>query len=350
MRYSSLVIIPAGLYAMDTHVFSKTVPLALVAAMVALVGCSTANVAFRNFPTTTFGEVPLDEGSSIRVVARKGLGKAAETFASALEKELTSSGKLRLAGAGENPDFWFIVDGAASFRVDSPDQVRFNTSYVQIAESDDSGGRDKIVQINKSSRTNARGMSVAIYRANGLSPVHYLELPLWKGALGAQVDTAKEKAVEMDSHLFELAIERVRDVFLTQTKVVSIPIPRDADADLYEAVVTLDKAVVDSDATATSAAIEAIERRAAELLPDSIEAFGEKLGTDEWKGREEEAEAVLSNYYIRALASEVGCLDPKKLKSIHADLLRILELSTMDSLRMACPIALARIEYKLGNL
>ena len=55
-------------------------------------------------------------------------------------------------------------------------------------------------------------------------------------------------------------------------------------------------------------------------------------------------------YYLVALRREIGCSDPEELSAIHADMLRILELSEEPSLRMACPIALGRLEDKLARL
>ncbi len=323
---------------------------ALAVSTIALCGCSTANVAFRNYPTTTFAAIPIPKGSSIRVVARDGAGETAQSFAEALAKELSSGEGLQLANEGEKADYWFFVDGSTSFRADTPAQAKFNTSYVKVSQSNDAGGHEEITRTEKLSQTSSRGMSIAIYRSEGLSPIHYLELPIWEGSLGPDVVIDQDQGSQTDARFVKLALERVKDVFLTQTKTVSIPIPRDADPVLFNAFVRLDKAAVAGNAAALAAARDEIERRSSEILHDSITVFGEKLKTKEWKGREEEAEVVLANYYIRALAREAGCLDPEKLKDIHAEQLRILELSTMDSLRMACPIALARIEYKLGNL
>ncbi len=324
--------------------------LALAAIAVTLCGCSTANVAFRNYPTTTFAEVPIPPGSSIRVVARDGASKTAQSFAKALARELSSGEGLRLAKKGEKADYWFLVAGASTYRPDSPEQAKFNTSYDKVSNENEYGGREEIKRTDKVSWTSSRGMSIAIYRSEGLAPIHYLELPLLEGNLGPGVETGKDKALETDARFVNLALERVKDVFLTQTKMVSVPVPRESDPELYDAFERLDKAAVAGDAAAIAAARTKIERRAAAILPGSIDAFGKKLKTEEWKGREREAEVILANYHIRALAREAGCLDPEELKAIHAEQLRILELSTMDSLRMACPIALARIEYKLGNL
>ena len=340
----------------------RTRVLVLAAVSAALCGCSTANVAFHKFPTTTFPEVVLDSGASIRVVARDGAGKTAQAFAEALAKELASDGGFRIAKDGERADYWFLVEGRATYRPDTSEQVRFDTSYVAVPKGDDNGGRDEIVRTAQKSYSSARGMSVAVYRAEGLAPVHYLELPVWEGRIGPNVEIGKEQALETDSRFANLALERVKDVFLTQTKTVSVPVPRQADPALYKAFVGLDKAVrsqTDSDTGASlsnaqrrniEAAFSSIERRAAELLPDPIDVFAEKRKKGEWKGSDEEAETILANYYIRALAREAGCLDPEKLRAVYSEQLRILELSTGDSLRMACPIALARIEYKLGNL
>ncbi len=315
-----------------------------------LCGCSTANVAFRNYPTTTFAEVPLANGASIRVVARDGAGDTAKRFAEALSRELVSDEGFRLASDGESADYWFIVDGKATFRADTPDQARYNTAYYIVRQENDAGGHEEIERTDKSSRSSSRGMSLAIYKSKGLSPIRYLELPLWEGALGPDVDTSKDQGLKTDARFAKLALERVKDVFLTQTKTVSVPVPRDADEILRKAFIRLDEAAVAGDAEALAAAKAEIEQRSAEILPDSIDTFGEKLATDEWKGREKEAETILGNYHIRALAREAGCLHQEELRAVHAEQLRILELSTMDSLRMACPIALARIEYKLGNL
>lgn len=323
----------------------------VLAAMAAVLGgCSTANVSFRNFPTTTFAEVPLGEDVSVRVVVRNGANDAAKVFAKALSRELSGNNGLRIAQEGETADYWFLVDGATDFRSDTAQQLPFNTFYTVNREEDENGGSEEVVREDRASYTAACGLNIAVYRTDGLVPVHYIELPLWDGRLGSYVEPGDAKAKAMEVRLAKLALERVKDMFLTQTKTVSIPVPRDTDRELYNEFLKLDKAAVANDAAGLAKAIAAIEKRAAAILPDSIDAFGEMLKTKEWEGREKEAEAILGNYYIRALAREAGCLDPQTLREIHAEQLRILELSTMDSLRMACPIALARIEYKLGSL
>ena len=322
--------------------------LVLVAAAAVLSGCSTANVAFRNFPTTTFAEIPLDAGATVRVAAREGSGEMAKAFAKLLSAELSRGEGLRLAKDGEKADYWFLVDGFMTSRSDTPRQACYNTACIKVREENEGGGHETIARHSQSSYTASCGMNIAVYRAEGLAPLHYVELPVYEGELGSGVDP--DKGEETKVRLARLAVERVKDMFLTQQKTVSIPIPRDSDPELYNAFLKLDQATVAGDSAALADAISAIERRAADILPGSLETFGEELKTKAWKGREKEAEAILGNYHIRALAREAACMDPETLREIHAEQLRILELSTMDSLRMACPIALARLEYKINNL
>lgn len=324
--------------------------IALAAAAAALCGCTTANVAQRNFPTRTFAEVPLEPGASIRVVARDGAGDVAAAFAQALGATLGSGEGLRLAADGEKADYWFIVDGRGTFRADTGAQIPFNDGYSTVRVANDAGGHEEIEATHGVSHSILRGMSVAIYKADGLSPVHYVELPLWSGASGPDGAAGKDEALALDAKFVSLALERVKDVFLTQTKLVPVSVPRDVDRALYDLVTALDKAAVSKDQDAIAAACEAVEKRAAEILPLSIDEFGEALKTKKWKGKEKEAEAVLAAYHLRALAREAASNDPASLEKVHAEQLRVLELSTMDSLRIACPAALARIEYKLSQV
>ena len=68
------------------------------------------------------------------------------------------------------------------------------------------------------------------------------------------------------------------------------------------------------------------------------------------KYEEEEQETKLCNYYMQALAMEVNELKPENLKKLHAQHLAIMNLTTDDGLKTACPNTLARLEAKLNML
>ena len=74
----------------------------------------------------------------------------------------------------------------------------------------------------------------------------------------------------------------------------------------------------------------------------------EQLRTKKYEGSD--ADERLGNYYLYLLVKEALTLDPAALAKIRDEQLIILRSSEAKGLAEAVPVALARLEYKLGNI
>ncbi len=298
-------------------------------------GCYSPKVVYNSYPTTVFAEVALKNDAKMKIVSAPD----SESLCQVLRTEFSKTKRFSIVD-GE-ADYWMIVNALSDVRTDTAGQIPFNdkTEVVAVgAKSDEVGAAHETLAVQRrASRTLAKGVSIAIYEVGRLAPIHYFEIPVYDGAFkvagGADVATKEE----MEKELTEQIVGRVKDVFVTQVKNVETPVPEEASAELKRAMLSDDaaKAVVDAART---------------ILPQTFNDFLTDVQAGKYADQKDVLVQKLSDYYVLAIAREIGCLDAKTLKELHAQQVAILQLSTTDSLALACPVALARLEYKLANL
>ena len=301
-------------------------------------GCYSPKVAYRNYPTTAFAEVALKNNATIRI-ASVGESPASDALMASLRDSFAKSKQFKVTDG--KADYWMIVNGIEEVRVDTPAELPFTekVEVVSVGAKDDQPGpaHEELAAKRQASRTHCKGVSVAIYEAETLTPLHYFEIPVYDGVIkvegGAKVATREE----LDKDLSEQIVGRVKDVFVTQTKDIQTPVPDEASPAMKSAMAGKDVA------TAVSVAAKSV-------IPQPFEEFLKDVQVGKYADDKGGLTTKLSDYYVQAIALEIGCLDAKVLKKLHARQVAILQNSTTDSLALACPVALARLEYKLANL
>ena len=289
-------------------------------------GCASVEMA--QYKVTSFAEVPLTKGASVKIVAN---GDAMSPIVDALKSEFAAFAKDKENGfkvVEENADYWFILSGAGQYAKGAPQAVK-----VVAKKETAAGGTEVLAAETKNFASAAKGVSVAVYQAKSLTPVHYFEIPIYTGdnTKGAVRDEQTyDKAFAKD------VVERVKDAFLTQQKDVETPVPLEADATLR------------SQFAQGAKGYDAFLKTYKSLGAVDLAKLCEALRTKTYEGSD--ANMKLGNYYLYLLVKEAQTKDPAELEKIKNEQLMILEASDAKGLAEAVPVALARLEYKLVNL
>jgi len=302
-------------------------------------GCYSPKVANVNYQTTSFAEVALNNNAMLKITS-VGEGPASEVLMRSLRDAFAKTKQFTVTD--DKADYWMIVNGLEDSRADASAELPFTekAEIATVGAKDDQAGNahDELVVKKQSTFTLAKGVSVAIYETSSLTPIYYFEIPVYDGVVKVDGDSAKIPSLdELNKDLSEQIVGRVKDVFVTQVKDITTPIPDEASAAMKSAISSKDAA------KAVAAASKA-------SIPQPFDAFLKDVQSGKYADDKAGLTTKLSDYYIQAIALEIGCLDAKVLKGLHAQQVAILQNATTDSLALACPVALARLEYKLANL
>ena len=289
--------------------------------LVLLLGGCTTVVEKAPYKVTSFAEVPLKDKATVKIVSNTD---AMKPIVNALKAEFAKSGNFKLGD--ENADYWFVLDGVGQYVQSEPQ------NKVKVVKQETANGvAEVLVRTPRNLASAATGVSVAVYEAKTLAPVHYFEIPIYTGE---NSETAVRPLKTYDAVFTRRVIERVKGAFLTQTKSVETPMPLDADPDLRALFKKGDY-------------VGFVQKYNSFGAFDLVQ-FCEKVRTKKYEGGD--AEKRLCNYYLYLLVSESTMLDPKKLAEIRDQQLLILETCDNKGLTKAVPVALARLEYKLANV
>lgn len=325
---------------------------AAVAIAAAGTGCQSEKVTWHPYPSMTFAEVSLPRGAVVRVVSSKD--PSAKEFAGMLRKALENAGDVSVTAGADTPTHLVYVQGCADFRADTPEEAEFTGRVSVETKEGDSGSFQRIVRSGGSTCTSARELSLSVYDAKTLSPVAFLSLPMWDGReTSGRKDGDGKAEADMQNLFAGLAARRIEELFSTQNRSIRVPVPVEADPRLKVRFTQISAAVGAGDDEALKRQLSLLDDLADDpsVLPGTLEEFAAASAADGWAPPEGSSrEQILGNYYLFALRREIGCTNPEEMEEIHSEMLRILELSEGPSLRMACPVALGRLETKLAAL
>lgn len=289
-------------------------------------GCASVEMA--QYTVTSFAEVPLKKGASVKIVANDD---EMTPVVDALKSEFAAFAKDKENGfkvVEANADYWFILSGAGQYAKGESQSVK------SVAKKEtEAGGTEVLASETKNFASAAKGVSVAVYQAKNLTPVHYFEIPIYTG------DNTKDAVRDENTYDKAFAkdvVERVKDAFLTQQKDVETPVPLEADATLR------------SQFAQGAKGYDAFLKTYKSLGDVNLAKLCEALRTKTYEGSD--ANMKLGNYYLYLLVKEAQTKDPAELEKIKDEQLMILEASDAKGLAEAVPVALARLEYKLANL
>lgn len=313
--------------------------------VLAICGCYSPKVAEYDYPTVSFAEVALKDRAKVRIVALdEGAGvwhgdTLAESVVEKLKESFANAGNIQLVK--ENADYWMIVTALSAQRVDRRADLPYMETMKIIkegAKSDEPGMiREKIVQKRQASKALAEGVSIAIYEVKGLRPIYYVEIPVYDGFIQTAGEKPVRPAAARKEEFTQQIVGRVKDILVTQKKQIKVLVPEEASLSMKEAFLAEDQRA-------------AIKEASSNMLPLPFSEFLADVHKGDYKDRDGDLTTMLSNYYIQAIGLEIDCLDPEVLEDLHNRQTHILALAKTDSLAMVCPIALARLEYKLANL
>ena len=292
-------------------------------------GCASVEMA--QYTVTSFAEVPLKEKAKVKIVANCD---NLDSVVNVVKGEFTKKGAFSVVD--EKADYWFVLSGAGQYIQSEPQK---NVSVVKNENS--SGGTETFAEETRNLASAAKGISVAVYEAKTLAPVHYFEIPIYSGD---NTKDAVRDAGKFDAQFVKEAGERISDAFITQKKQVETPIPLEADGSLRSLFIKGGESFAKEGAAAYKDFLQAYKTRGTVDLAKLCE----QLRTEKYEGSD--ADERLGNYYLYLLVKEALTLDPVALAKIRDEQLVILRSSEAKGLAEAVPVALARLEYKLGNI
>lgn len=283
-------------------------------------------------------KVVADNDDAIAIAAKQGIER---DFAEIAQKNV-SEAVARAQAAGQDsyavaqkvsaeqfvvsddePDYWMFVKSYEEKRVDTAEQVKYNTSWSVERQENEVGGRD-VLKVTDGRPTSAYACSttISLYSRHGLLPIHDFEVRSFREGQGAAQVVARTNAA-----------------LLSTSRARQIKYPSGADSSLANAIRKNDSMKMNS--------------RIAGLNMTPLDDFLAKMDELEKKGDKEVFKNLLpemSNYFLMAVDFERKNLDPRSLRlarRVYSSLLR----NTEDGgLADACVDALVRVEHTLAML
>lgn len=291
-------------------------------------GCSSVKWAKIKYMSPA-NEINLKKSPSIKLVAagnQPGTAMLCKQIAAKLEK----SGQFKRDD--KNPDYWIVLNGAKMYRADNRQSALFNRNVKKVREENQRGGQEWIKKTDYLSSAAAASINVAIYSVKDLAPVYYFDIVLYDS------DFIRGKARSQQEYYKKFAAQIIRkfnDGFLVQGRRIETAIPKNANPALRKALL--------------SGKASRVIEQGKTYLPEPFEKYIADVlaGKNKDQG---DLEEKLSNYYILALAQEMGSFDIALLKKLHAQHVTTLNLTESSGLKIACPNSIARIESKLKLL
>lgn len=301
-----------------------------IGASLLLGGCASVEMA--QYTVTSFAEIPLKKHAKVKVVANDGaLAPVADSIRSAFAKEGENFKVVE-----KDADYWFVLNGLSQY-VNSEPQKRVSV----VKQENAAGGTEVFAAEMRNLASAAKGVSVAVYEAKALAPVHYFEIPIFTGD---NTRKAVRSAAVYEGSFSKDVVERVKDAFITQKKQVETPIPLEADGELRDLFARGGEEFAKGDGRAYAPFL----MKYRQLGACDLATLCEQLRTKTYEG--DDADRKLGNYFLFLLVREALTLDPEKLGKIKDEHQMILRASEAKGLAEAVPVALARLEYKLANL
>ncbi len=294
-----------------------------------LSGCSSVEWTQIEY-TTPANEINLKKSASIRIVAANDNPENL-AIANYMSKSFAQSGQFKIDE--KNPDYWIVIDSARKFRTDDQQAALFNRKVEKVSISDKSGGKEVIKVTDYKSSSASAFLSVAVYSIKELIPVYYFDVAVYDSDFLQKNVRSREEYYKMFTKQF---IEKFNDSFLTQKRMIETAIPKKADSALKDALL--------------SGNAQGVIDQAKARIPDDFDKFMADVYKGKYKDQEDLVESKLNDYYILALAQEMGSFDIGKLKELHKQHVAILNLTKSSGLITACPNSIARIESKLKLL
>lgn len=289
---------------------------ALIGAMLLLCGCPSVESA--RYMVTSFAEITIDKGASVRVMADRENVAVAEALRAALDAS------KQFSMTEGKADYWVVLRGAGAYR--EPCQAL----VTKVVEKDgETAGEEVLVQEPVNVASAARELAIAIYDAKNLAPIHYMTVAIHDG------DNSEEAARGVEAYSAQFAtevVERVKDALLTREKEVKISIPKVANAGLRDAFKDKDY-------------VRFLELYKTTMGKLDIAAYTESIRKETCE--DENVDEKLANYHLYLLVKEAMQKDAKSLKAIKAEQLMLLQVSKEEGLAIAVPMALGRIENQL---
>lgn len=294
-------------------------------------GCASVEMA--QYTVTSFPEVALKASekkpASLKFVSNSdGL----DSLVGVLKSEFGKRKDFRVVE--EAADYWFVLGGAQQYL-----KGKAHKKYSVVEKDGENGGSEVVVDEGLNLASAAKIVSVAVYETKSLAPVHYFEIPLYSGdnsEASAKSENDYAEAFSKD------VVERIMDVFLQQKKDVETPMPNEADGKLRELFAKKDYKAFD-------AQFKALRIDLKKLLA-AAKAVEDGKADDATKEYAKDIDAKLGAYYLNLLVMEAKTMDAKELENIYNEQLAVLEATEAKGLAESCPVALARLEYKLANL
>ena len=294
-------------------------------------GCASVEMA--QYTVTSFPEVALK--ASEKKPAKVKFVSKDENFDPLIARLKTEFGKRKdFQVVDDSADYWFILGGAGQYQ-----KGEAHTKYIVAEKDNGNGGSDEIVAKSVNLASAAKDVGVAVYETKTLAPVHYFEIPLYTGDNSS---AAVKSATDYEAAFSKDVVERIMDVFLQQQKDVETPMPLEADSVLRELFAKKDYKAFDAQFRKLGVNLK--------KLVDSARAVEAGIADDVAKEYAKDLDAKLGACYLNLLVREAQTMDEEELESIFNDQLLVLESSDAKGLTMSCPVALARLEYKLANL
>ena len=275
-------------------------------------------------------EINLKNSPSVKFIAADKRGGTV-VLTKMIANEFVKSGQFK--ADEKNPDYWIVVRSGQMFRADTPQTALYNRTVKKLSKSTKSGGYEYIQTTDHKSSAAAASLSVAVYSVKDLAPVYYFDVALYDSDFTkGKIRTGKEY-----SRLFsKQIIEKFKDSFLTQKRSIETAIPKNADNVMIKAI--------------QSGNVAQVKEFAKSYISEPFDKFMADVYAGNYKDKKAVMENKLSDYYILALAQEMGSFDIALLKKLHAQHVATLNLTESSGLETACPNTIARIESKLKLL
>ena len=251
---------------------------------------------------------------------------------------------FKIVNNKKESDIVISINTFYSYRGDSLQDTQYNKKYFVKRISNKSGGQDKLMQSTFSSSTGTLISTISIYDKKNLEPLVYFNI--------MPTDTSKvingkgyASKQNFNQKFTQEVINKLNDLVSEKNKNVNVFLPLKSNPELKKSLLNskFDDLFKSAEVLLPKFDIDEVSKEKYEDIKKKSSEKGSKI-------LKRDLETDLSNFYVYFIAKESVDISAKNIKKVYAGYKRIMNLTTDESLILACANSLGRIEFKADRL
>jgi len=329
----------------------KKILLSLVTTTILFTGCN--NVAQPNTPVKFYTPAKLSvikKGSKIYVKNLHNSQYKSKQLLTGIKDYFKKDNIFKIVNNIKDADVVISLNNFYSYAKDTLSQKAYNIKYYKKtniyrdSKGRETGGQDVLLNTNFASSTATLITTVSIYDKKHLEPLVYFNItPTDTSKTPSLVNTANSAA--FNKKFTQEVINKLNDLVTTKNKNANVFLPKNVNKTLKSDLLSANFTQLFKDTKEILPKFDIEEVSVAKY--DSISKEASKKGS---KIKKRDLESDLSNFYIYLMAKEATDISAKNIKKVYNGYKKIMNLTSDESLILACANSLGRLEFKANRL